>query len=64
MKAPKKLPRPHPLAIALFDVGMMAWRKADPKKSPMKFSDIESHGQVAAWNAIARHVDKMIRSAI
>lgn len=57
--------RPKPsvrrLAEQLFDIGMNAWYLVDKKKSPMKFDEIESPGQKAAWYAIAMYVDSMVK---
>lgn len=55
-----KKPRRLALGRILFNVGMDAWIKVDPKRPR---GDFDSHdlGQVAAWNAIARYVAKMKR---
>lgn len=56
MKAPRKLA----LGRTLFNVGMDAWIKIDPKKTRPDFDKMDG-GQAAAWNAIARYVAKMKR---
>lgn len=58
--APRK-PRPHPLAERLFNIGMCAWLKVDKKKTPVNFSTIDSPGQLAAWNAIAKYVKSVMK---
>lgn len=58
--APRK-PRPHPLAEELFNIGMCAWLRVDKKKAPVKFSTIDSPGQLAAWNAIAKYVYSVMK---
>jgi hypothetical protein len=58
IKAP---PRIRELAERLFDIGMNGWYLVDKKKTPMKFSEIESPGQIAAWYAIAMYVDSVMK---
>lgn len=55
-----KKPRRLALGRILFNVGMDAWIKVEPKKTRGDFDNFDA-GQTAAWNAIARYVAKMKR---